>query len=492
VWKFKKYENMKNIIINEFIDWYIKNKENNGSNYLKNNFKNDKELFKDKLLEINEEFYKSYQIKPFEIDIKNFSEIQIEEIHSKLILKDDTFNIYNKKTSNGIPKAILGKRNFLLFLNEILIDNDGKSNLDSTFFLRKEFISYLINEEDYSIGSANSYASYVSSAHKHIIRLYLKKDFFGSIDIFYKDNFRDELEDLFDISINLTLKFSDITIKNKYCAGLREYKYFLLDIFDNPYDNEVYIPEYLKKQIAIEDVILAKEDKDIIQFRREIEEEYKTKFEIDKESLISNFRFRMITQDRLYGDVYFPIRLIKKIFYKNDAKQIFDKFISDQIENIKIYNSSNNSFYLLKNIESLLIDESNQVKCSISAKLDDFSLIGNVFTELGEEGKFDLFKANSLRDVAIDHIFPMKDILLLHKKELTGLSKLTSILKEKGLVKSGKEAVKQLAFIGNQIIDDQVLDYNDMQLLTNDLLFLGNKLHLQLMSSKENLQKKNR
>ena len=147
---------------------------------------------------------------------------------------------------------------------------------------------------------------------------------------------------------------------------------------------------------------------------------------------------------------------------------------------------------MLKNIETLSIDENNQVQCSASADWEDFSLLGNVFTELGEEGKYDLFKANNLREIAIDHIYTMKDVLLLHKSSLNGLVNLTNILKERGLVKSGKEAVKQLALIGNQIIDEEVLDDNDIQLLTNDLIFLGNKLHLQLMSSKENLKKKNR
>jgi hypothetical protein len=352
---------------------------------------------------------------------------------------------------------------------------------------------FLINEENYTQGSANSYASYVSSAYNKLLKKHFDINFFGLIEYCCKENISDEFEDLLDSSISFVLKNADEVNKKKYSYGLTEYKYFLKEIFDFPYDNEQYIPQYLSDKLKIEDELAANEKEDIIKFRKEIKNEYETKFEIDRDSLIANFRFRMITQDRLYGDIYFPIRLLKKIFYQNKKdKEFFDKFILNQIENIRIYNSSNKSFILLKNMETLSIDENNQVQCRASADWEDFSLVGNVFTELGEEGKYDLFKANNLREIAIDHIYTMKDVLLLHKSSLNGLVNLTNILKERGLVKSGKEAVKQLALIGNKIIDEEVLDDNDVQLLTNDLIFLGNKLHLQLMSSKENLKKKNR
>jgi hypothetical protein len=200
----------------------------------------------------------------------------------------------------------------------------------------------------------------------------------------------------------------------------------------------------------------------------------------------------MITQDRLYGDVYFPIRLIKKIFYKDKSKKaIFDKFILNQIENIKIFNSNNKSSYsVLKNIDSLSIDSNNQVYCTICS--NDFCLQGLVYTELEIENNFDFFLANSLREIAIDHIVPMKTLLDLYKNQLPGLVYLTNFLKERGLIKSGKDSIKQLAIIGNQLIDEEILTDNDFKLLENDLTFLGNKIQLQLMSSKENLKKKNR
>ncbi len=480
---------MVNENINKFIQWYFNEKQTKKSNY----FNNDKEIFYNKLDEIGLKFNKNYDFNPFNLDLNLLSESDILNIKSKLELKGGDFNDYNKKLGNGIPKALLGKKNYIAFLNEKLFENQHKSLEYPTFFLRKQFILFLINEGNYTSGSANSYASYVSSAYNKLLKKHFNINFFGLIEYCCKENISDEFEDLLDSSISFVLKNADEANKKKYSYGLTEYKYFLKEIFDFPYDNEQYIPQYLSDEIKIEDELAAKEKEDIIKFREEIKKEYETIFEIDRDSLIANFRFRMITQDRLYGDVYFPIRLLKKIFYQNKKdKEFFDKFILDQIENIRIYNSSNKSFILLKNIETLSIDENNQVQCSASADWEDFSLLGNVFTELGEEGKYDLFKANNLREIAIDHIYTMKDVLLLHKSSLNGLVNLTNILKERGLVKSGKEAVKQLALIGNQIIDEEVLDDNDIQLLTNDLIFLGNKLHLQLMSSKENLKKKNR
>ncbi|GEM_PF-1064982 len=474
---------MKNLVIQKFIDWYVDNNHKQSSNYLENYFKNDKNYFKIKLQEIGDEFFKSFQINPFDLNLETITENEISSISYKLESKDNSFSIYNKKYGNGVPRAILGKRNYLLFLSDLLIEKDERNLLNTTFYLRKEFISYLINEENFTVGSANSYASYVSSAQKQILNKHQEVDFFKSIETLYKADLCIELEDFLDISINLVRKFTDTVNKNKYSAGLTEYKYFLIDKFEIPNESEQFTNK--NPPVTIANEVIEK-------IRKEIENESETVFEIDKNSLIANFRFRMITQDRLYGDVYFPIRLLKKIFYKDkENKVIFDEFILNQIENIKIFNSKNKGSYsILKSIDSLSIDTNNQVQCGIVA--GDICLQGLIYTELGDEGTYELFTAKKLREIAIDHIVPMKDLLNEYKNQLTGLLNLTNILKERGLIKSGKDSIKQLAVIGNQLFDEEILTDNDINLLKIDLKFLGSKIHLQLMSSKENLKKKNR
>jgi hypothetical protein len=285
---------MINLIIDEFVDWYLENRENKGSNYLKNNFKNDVELFKNKLLEINEEFYICYQIKPFNFDLKNLEISQIEELERLLKLKDDDFNVYNKKTGNGIPKAILGKRNFLSFLSDSMDEKEEKLEIHSSFFMRKEFVTYLNKEQDFSKGSAKSYASYVASSHIHVLKNHLKCDFFGLIDSFFKNDNDIELEDFLDNSIMLIKKFSDPATKNKYSAGLTEYKYFLRDISENPYDNEAYVPDYVKLQIEEEDKRRATEVVDFVEYLENPNDfgfDFQTKLKIDRDLLFANFKF---------------------------------------------------------------------------------------------------------------------------------------------------------------------------------------------------------
>ncbi len=470
---------MKNLVIQKFIDWYVDNNLKQRSNYLENYFKNDKNYFKIKLEEIGDEFFKSFQINPFNLNLETITENEIFSIKVKLDSKDNDFSIYNKKYGNGVPRAILGKRNYLLFLSNLLIEKEEINLLNTTFYLRKEFISHLINEENFTIGSANSYASYVSSAQKIVLKKHQDIDFFKTIETLNKSNFINELEDFLDNTINIVHKFTDAVNKNKYCVGLTKYKYFLIEILSSD-EIEQHIPTKNTEGEIIERI------------REVIKKDSEITFEIDKNSLILNFKLRMITQDRLYGDVYFPIRLLKKIFYRDKANKLFfDEFILNQIENIKIFSSNNKVTHtLLKNIDSLSIDTNNQVQTTICS--DGICLQGMVYTELGKEDTYGLFISSNLREIAIDHIVPMKNLLNEYKNQLPGLLNLTNILKKRGLIKSGKDSIKHLAVIGNQILDEELLADNDIKLLEKDLKFLKSKIQLQLMSSKENLIKKNR
>lgn len=481
-------------MITAFINWYTENNKSKKSNYLKNNFKNDPDFFHQKLEEISQEFYNDYQFDPFNIEIDKISNLDIENIKAKLEIKGDDFNNYNKKFGNGIPKALLGKNNYLAFLNEKIIEKEDKNEQVAPFFLRKEFIKYLIKEEDFSAGSARDYASYVSSSLKYVLNDKLKMNFFETIQNLF-DSYDDfKLETLFETAIHLVKKHSDKTKANKYKVGLTEYKYFLYSCITSNYELFEYLPEYLQKRIEeekTEKTNLKASEENYYGFENIFEWEFiedkKIIFENDLEQLRSNFNFRMITQDRLYGDVYFPVKLLKKIFFKEKTtKEIFNKFIYNQIDNIKIYNSDDEKFIYLKDIESLKIEENGDVYYTKNNTLYP------IFTETAKEGVFTKMNSFALRNIAIDHVVPMKTILIEEKENLPGLLKLTNLLKDKGILKSGKESSKLLNVIGNQIIEEEILSDLDILDLQKDLKFLETKLFLQLMCSKENLGKNTR
>ncbi|MBC5833505.1 hypothetical protein G6N05_01265 [Flavobacterium sp. F372] len=490
---------MENFMIKKFIHWYVINNQNKNSNYLKNNFKNDVLLFEEKLEEISNEFYSNYLINPFEIDVDNSNEIElkINIIKSKLAIKAKGFVQYNKKFGNGIPNALLSKNNYLRFLTELLILKEEKIEF-SNFFLRKEFINYLINEESFTVGSAKSYASYVSSAIKNTLNDNLKIDFFGKIEEhFINSNNSDEIEDLLNLCISIIHKKTINENKSKYKSGLSEYKSFLISLkFDIDLCSIYTSSEVFSKLNLIEKtecidlkINLGENNSDDLGLViREITDENEfIDFEIDKVSLISNFKMRMITQDRLYGDVYFPIRFLKKIFYqKNENKVFFDKFILNQIEEIKIFTSNSGEFILLKNIEGISIKKD---KVYVETLENKHRL---VYTELAIENQYDILSVPTLRKIAIDHVVPMKSLLLDFKDKLNGLYNLTELLKSKGITKSGKESIKQLAKIGNEIIDSDLLLDDEINLIKEDFTFLKDKLELQLMCAKSNLEKNNR
>lgn len=475
---------MKNLMLKRFAFWYGTNRKNKISNYLKNNFNNDILLFEEKLEEISNQFYKNYNEYPFDFDINNSKSIEdkLNSVKAKLAIKAKDFVDYNKKFGNGIPHALLGKNNYLAYLSDLLVSDNEKIEY-SPFLLRKEFVLYLINEENYSSGSAKDYASYVSSANNYILKERLKIDFFGRIQrVLYESKEADEIEDLLDVCISEVTKNKEIKNKNKYKAGLVQYKEFLLNLLEEEESSNKVTTFTLT--MAGNTVLNESNNNDFI--LTEIDKEEFSEFVIDKDTLISNFKFRMITQDRLYGDVYFPVRLLKKIFYQNKFdKDFFDFFILNQIEEIKIFISKTGDFIKLKDILGISIINKNVfVETEFESRL--------IYTELSNEGDFDVLSVSKLREIAIDHIIPMKTILLEFKHDLKGLCLLTSLLKNKGINKSGKESIKQLAIVGNEIIDNDLLLIDDIKLIRDDFNFLLQKLDLQLMSSKENLGKNNR
>jgi len=452
---------MRNKIILEFADWYINNIEGKSSSYFSNYFQSNRELFIIKLTEYGVAFEQAYSFNPFDAE---FSDEFISKIYTALKSNhQESFKEYNAKNQNGGPRALLGKRNYLRFLNEKIIEDnfskERKNTLNNSFYLRKEFVLWLVNENGFTLGSAKSYSSYVSSANR-----LLQEDFFNLIKTSIENKEYIVTNDLIDeciVAINTSLQ--DKANKSKLKNGLIKYKEFLLEDKELFEDEETIIPP---KKTITKKTKVNKAKSDVFY----------------KDDLIKNFQFRITTQDRIYGNVFFPISFLKKLFYYNDERDFFDKWTKNQIENIKLH-ISNDKYVLLKKVEKLEF-ENNKVYISYGSKKDE--LLSEV---IDSDIKMPI-ERNSLRNVVIDHIVPMKKILSSNRFE--GLSFITDKIRScehfsKKL--SGKDLLKNVKEVGNRLLEEDLFLVDKLEYLKKDLELISGRENLQLMDAIQNLNK---
>jgi len=103
--------------LDQFISWFIK-LNNVKHNYFFDSFSGNKEKLKSELIKYEEIYENEFQSKLFTIP-KNEISILIETLKTNLEKKEGEFFNYSAKKSNHMPRAILGKNNYLKFLEEI-------------------------------------------------------------------------------------------------------------------------------------------------------------------------------------------------------------------------------------------------------------------------------------------------------------------------------------------------------------------------------------
>ncbi len=200
-----------------------------------------------------------------------------------------------------------------------------------------------------------------------------------------------------------------------------------------------------------------------------------------KEELVGKFFFRLTTQDRFYNFLYFPISVIKKLFYKNTQdREFFDKWMKEQINTVKFH--TKDQIVCFSDITSLGI-RNNDVYIKTNSK--EFQL----YTPIAGKKTIMMLKANSLQNLVIDHINPLETILSEVSNQLTIMKGIHKILikfndgrgisNRKELTTPGNMFVEKIRFSEQNIID-----------LKSELNLISSKLTFQIMDKQENLYKK--
>lgn len=120
----------------KFVDWMIAN--TNGGNYFEKQFGSNRTRFEKELTEYEAIYKTTFDGLLFDINLSNLSN-EIAILRNNIYSKTNAFYDYSKNKATDRPKAILGKKNYLRFLNEyFLIDQTMESKpVDNQFPLNQ-------------------------------------------------------------------------------------------------------------------------------------------------------------------------------------------------------------------------------------------------------------------------------------------------------------------------------------------------------------------
>ena len=103
-------------LIDEFINWFVKN-DGIKHNYFTDSFSKDKQKLKIELINYENIYKSEFGGDVFILEMEEINN-HIHLININLDKKEGLFFDFSAKKSNHMPRAILGKNNYLKFLNE--------------------------------------------------------------------------------------------------------------------------------------------------------------------------------------------------------------------------------------------------------------------------------------------------------------------------------------------------------------------------------------
>jgi hypothetical protein len=358
--------------------------------------------------------------------------------------------------------------------------NNYKNDKPAPFYLRAEYITWLRDEEGYTAGSANSYASYVSAANKSILTHYTNGRFFEAIKDAAGQLNTDVIEEFIDSLTAIVINIAEPAVNAKYKNGLIQYRNFLISHLSN---------DEIVDDIEPVHAVLEELKKDLIIPTTEAKVIYSSALVYDKDALKKIFFFRMVTQDRCYGQVYFVVSFLKKLFYQDaSSRKFFDNYIHNQIDNIQLH--TNAGTIKLADIKSLTIGigEDDELKVSVTNTDDSVNML---HTRVGIGNELAPMSTGALKMMAIDHIFPMKLILEEQAEALPALKRITDAFKAAHNLKP-HERIKNgmIKSTGKALLAASVFSPADVSQLKQEMNHIQKFIELQLMDGRENLLKK--
>ena len=305
------------------------------------------------------------------------------------------------------------------------------------FFLRKDFTKWLQDEKKLTIGGVSSYVSNLAALFINYSDQLLEDAQFEAL---IENGNQGEI-------LNVFVSMYTIVNEEKQNVNSLLPKSKLSDIGSALRKYEAFLNELAEESEMTDDVVESLPEIDEVKFQSFITPLTKVKRKkLNVKDIRSNFTIRLITQDRPSGNVYFPISIIKKLFYRNEHRETFDKWKDDQLDKIILH--TNDGTLTLNDIKSLKIESDG----SILLKCCD-GQTKSLYTKLADNKTISQMYVSKFSQVVIDHVVPMKDILVKNTEKFVGLVELTKSFNIHGNINSRKDIVR----IGNELLDNKYI-----------------------------------
>ena len=277
--------------------------------------------------------------------------------------------------------------------------------------LRSEFAKWLIDVENLSRKTTDSYSSYINKVYKE----YGIKKFEAYLLAAKSDN--DASKKYGEIISFIKRKKDENRRKwSSIECGFRLFDVFLKDTFVGKQHKEV--------QYKID-----KTCGDVAKLPKLKKGSSKPIDVLSKKALVRVFKARLKTQDRYYPQLklFFPVRLINKIF-RRAKSEVFDKWLLSGLDEMRLLAEKED--FKFKDVKMLSIYKNKRVVVS----LNDFTEF-ELYT-FKNDGKTRIqFCPESFRDVTIDHVVPIAKIMESMKNNLPAFQRIAELY-DKGFAAS--------------------------------------------------------
>ncbi|MDE5997375.1 MAG: hypothetical protein K2G77_04090 [Muribaculaceae bacterium] len=362
-------------------------------------------------------------------------------------------------------------------------------------YRKEDYREWLQSRAGLSKGSADSYISYMNSLNKYVDDKN-GSDFHTRLSLLAKDNLYAGIMVLLEDVDRIVSKMIDSVNTdsgrrkklNDCRSSLRRYREFLMDELDDlPDEDEM---EELNDSFPVES--------EPAESQQSTSDEVET---YDYQTLEDNFRFRLLTQNRMSGkkDVFYPIRIIRKLFrysQKNgmSSEKDYDwliEWMNDCVGEIQVL--TNKGMVSLHDVDYLMIDPRTKTVRVSRRGEDNREYV--VYTETDESHNATMpMAASRLRDIHIDHSPLMSRTLTDELPNLKALPRLTEIIRQVAkryrieITTRNFGKISKKLFADESMICDELIPMIDE--IKMDLGLLRKKSTLKLMASKYNLKKK--
>lgn len=240
-------------------------------------------------------------------------------------------------------------------------------------------------------------------------------------------------------------------------------------------------------EISSNDEVVRNNIEDVFYDKTNNVEEIEDVFLIKKynfNTLYNKYKFRLITQDRFYKSLIYPISLLKRIFQQFDNTDFFDEWLYEHITKIKFHTKTRTLNF--SEITSLEINSNNVVNV--------YDKEGNFYelVDKRDDGKIVELRIEELKDLAIDHIEPFKDFYIRNKEKFLILKSIDRVILKLNKENRVKKRGQEFNNVKNIFFEEYILTSKEVRLLKDELNFINDNIELQMMSQKENLNKKRR